>query len=110
MSKKKMMSLMNSTINHQMMDISARPISVLNKTVYTSGARKQIPKFPNILFQTKKKKNIVRSRGESPKNNYAGHNNLYLAYMQGKQPKLKSNNPQNLNNSLSFVRSNKKSR
>ena len=112
MSTKKMMSLMNSTINHQMLDISARPVSVLNKTIYTTGLREQILQFPNILLQKKKKnkKFRVRSRGESPKSNNMASSNLYLAYMRGNQSKIKSAigyNTQNLNNSMNIVRSHK---
>lgn len=100
---------MNSTINHQMLDISTRPLSVLNKTIYTTGLREQISQFPNILFQKKKKnkKFRVRSRGESPKNGSMGSSNLYLAYMRGHNPKIKSvigYNTQNLNSSMNMAK------
>jgi hypothetical protein len=104
-----MMSLMNSTLNPHMLDISARPVSVLNKTIYTTGLREQLSQFPNLTIQKKKKKGKlrVRSRGESPKSNNT-HNNLYLAYMRGgTTSKVKSSigyNTQQLNNSMSLVR------
>lgn len=109
MSKKKMISLMNSTINPQILDISARPVSVLNKTIYTTGLREQISQFPSLMFQKKKKKKFrVRSRGESPKGNSLASNNLYLAYMRGNNSsKIKSAigyNTAVLNNSMSLVR------
>lgn len=111
LSKKKMITLMNSTINPQIMDISARPVSVLNKTIYTTGVREQISQFPSLIFQKKNKKNKkfrVRSRGESPKNNNMTANNLYLAYMRGNNSsKVKSAigyNTAVLNNSMSLVR------
>ena len=110
MSKKKMVSLMNSTINHQMLDISARPVSVLNKTIYTTGLREQISHFPSLMFQKKikKKKFRVRSRGGSPKNGKAIAHNLYQAYMRGNNSsKVKSSVGYNtvvLNNSMSLVR------
>ena len=113
MSKKKMMSLMNSTINHQMLDISARPVSVLNKTIYTTGLREQISGFPNILFQKKNKKSKkfrVRSRGESPKHSNMASSNLYLAYMRGNHSKVKSvvgGATQNLNHSMNLMRGSK---
>lgn len=109
MSKKKMISLMNSTINPQILDISARPVSVLNKTIYATGLREQISQFPSLMFQKKKKKKFrVRSRGESPKGNTLASNNLYLAYMRGNNSsKIKSAigyNTAVLNNSMSLVR------
>lgn len=111
MSKKKMMTLMNTTINPQMLDISARPVSVLNKTIYTTGIREQISQFPSLILQKKCKKNKklrVRSRGESPKSTNMTANNLYLAYMRGNNSsKVKSAigyNTAILNNSMSLVR------
>ena len=95
-----------------MLDISARPVSVLNNTIYTTGLREHIPQFPSLMFQKKKKKKFrVRSRGESPKNHHKVANNLYLAYMRGNQGKVKSSigyNSNTLNNSMSVMR-NKKS-
>jgi hypothetical protein len=114
MSKKKMMSLMNSTINPQILDIGVRPVSVLNKTIYTTGLREQISHFPSLILQKKKKNNKkfrVRSRGESPKNTKAMVHNLYNAYMRGNNSsKVKSSigyNTAVLNNSMSLVRSKK---
>jgi hypothetical protein len=112
LSKKKMMSLMNSTINNQILDISARPVSVLNKTIYTTGIREGIQQFPSLMLQKKKKKKFrVRSRGESPKNVNIANSNLYLAYMRGNNSsKVKSSigyNSNVLNNSMSLVRAKK---
>ena len=75
---------MNSTLNPPYA-CNARPVSVLNKTVYTTGLREQISNFPNLMLAKKKKKGKfrVRSRGKSPKNNNSATNNLYLAYMRG---------------------------
>jgi hypothetical protein len=106
MSKKKMMSLMNSTLNSHMLDISARPVSVLNKTII----REKLSQFPSLILQKKKKKGKfrVRSRGESPKSTHGLNNNLYLAYMRGNNAsKVKSSigyNSNNLNNSMNLVR------
>jgi hypothetical protein len=110
MSKKKMMSLMNSTLNSNMLDISARPISVLNNTIYTTGVREQLSQFPSLIIQKKKKKGKfrVRSREMSPKITTGTHNNLYLAYAWGNNAsKVKSSigyNTNTLNNSMSLAR------
>jgi hypothetical protein len=112
LSKKKMMSLMNSTINNQILDISARPVSVLNKTIYATGMREGIQQFPSLMLQKKKKKKFrVRSRGESPKSVNIANSNLYLAYMRANNnSKVKSSigyNTNILNNSMSLVRAKK---
>ena len=74
---------MNSTINNQILDISARPVSVLNNTIYSTGIREGIQQFPSLMLQKKKKKKFrVRSRGKSPKNTNIANSKLYLAYMR----------------------------
>lgn len=95
LSKKKMITLMNSTINPQIMDMSTRPVSVLNKTIiYSTGAKDPISQFPSLKLQKK--------------NNNMTANNLYLAYMRGNNSsKVKSAigyNTAVLNNSMSLVR------
>ena len=84
LSKNKMSHLMNSTLNPPYA-WNARPVSVLNKTVYTAGLREQMCGFPNLMLTKKKKKGKfrVRSRGKSPKNTNSITNNLYQAYMRG---------------------------
>lgn len=84
LSKNKMSHLMNSTLNPPYA-CNARPVSVLNKTVYTTGLREQMGGFPNLMLTKKKKKGKfrVRSRGKSPKNTNSINNNLYQAYMRG---------------------------
>lgn len=84
---KKMMNIMNATINHQLADFGTKPVSALNKTIYATGLREQINPFPSIMF---KKKFRVRSRGESPKNHPKIARNVYLAKMRGGQARIKS--------------------